>query len=185
MSWKKQWDVITTVAIWILSVLGTFLLPPPFNAQQLGQYVAGAKIGSFFIAIMVGLMLVPALKWKRKTHAIGWWLTAFISFVIGLVVFLTYQHLYEMWTCRYNSQRWVIGSAFTPHGSQFVAENSQRSTCEDWLMSHAGRVEEIWSKWSIVQRCDVLFFTYVFSLFFFTVTIISLVQAVACQKKRS
>lgn len=185
MSWKKQWDVIATVATWILSVLGTFLLPPPFNSQQLGQYVAGAKIGSFIIAILVGLLLVLALKWKKKKHTFGWWLTAFISFVIGIALFFAYQHLYEMWTCTYNSERWVIGSVLTAHGKQFISENPQRITCEDWLMSHAGRVEEIWEKWSIIQRCDVLFIIYVLSLFLFATTIISLVQAISCQKRRS
>lgn len=182
---KREWSRLAAFATWFALVIGAFLLPPPVGASQFGSGGRISKLAVVVTAVVVGLIAVPLVRWSAKRHTWRWWKAAALSLFISVVSFFAYEWLVTTWTCSYDSQRVVIGSELTAHGREFVERHPQWITCEDWIMAHAGKVEEIWTRRSIDIRCIVLAFFYLVAWPLFALAIICALQAIHCNSRRA
>src|SRR6267378_8607033 len=97
---KKSWNRLAQTAAWILSIVGTFLIPPPAGAAQYEQKGAMRSLAVFTIAVIVGLMVLPLKKWAKKCNF--WWWVASGALIASLASLISYEHLTSKWTCDYN-----------------------------------------------------------------------------------
>jgi hypothetical protein len=182
---KREWSRLAAFATSFALIVGAFLLPLPVGASQFGSGGRITRLAVVVTAVVTGLVAVPLVRWSAKRHTWGWWKTAAISLIISVISFFAYEWLVTTWTCTYDSHRVVIGSDFTPHGKQFLERHPEWITCEDWIMAHAGKVEEIWTRRSIDIRCIVLASFYLAAWPLFAIAIICAVQAVYCNSRRA
>ena len=172
---RAVWAVLAQGAVWVGGLVGGFLLPPPVGISG-GQDKIWLRFGQFFVAVLLGLVLFAALKWKQRKHAGRWWVVAAVSLLLAVVAFFQYQRLLYVWTGEYDGQQLVVGSEYTSQGRAYVEKNPNlplTTLLEDFL----GRPEDIWTRRSINYRRLMLAGVYVSCLPLFTLSVIAIVQA--------
>jgi hypothetical protein len=175
---QSSWAVLAQGAVWLLGLLGGFLLSPPVGVST-AEDRTWLRFGQFIVAVLLGLVLFAALKWKRRKHGARWWGAACVSLLLAVVAFFVYQRLLYGWTAEYDGRPIVIGSEYTPHARAYVEKNPNlplKTLLEDFL----GRAEDIWTRNSINQHRLVLAGVYVSCLPLFTLAVIAIVQALRC-----
>jgi hypothetical protein len=120
-----------------------------------------------------------------KRHTWKWWKVAAVACVLSILCFFAYEWFSTRWTCSYAHKPVVIGSVFMPGREQWAKTNGVYFNCHDWIMAHGGKVEDIWTKESIDQRCALLAGIYILSLPFFVLAIICVLQAIYCNSRKS
>jgi hypothetical protein len=175
---KKNWSVLTQAAVWVLSVIGGFLLPPPVGTSQ-GDAKVWLRLAQFVITIVIGLIFIAAQKWRQKRHAKWWWAFSLGFLVLAVSAFFGYQQFMYAWTCNYAGQRVVAGSVYTSHGKKYTDLNPSLSR-DELLMEHAGLPEDLWTRESINRRRLALAATYILCLPLFTICLIAIVQSIRC-----
>ncbi|MEO8425965.1 MAG: hypothetical protein ABI651_02520 [Verrucomicrobiota bacterium] len=175
---QKNWGILTQAAVWVLGVIGGFLLPPPVGTSP-GDEKIWLRLAQFVVTVMIGLIFLAAQKWRQKRHA-KWWGAFSLGFlVLAVSAFFGYQRCMYAWTCNYDRQRVVIGSVYTAQGKKHLDENPSLS--RDLLLMHAGGLtEDVWTRESINRRRLLLAAAYVLCLPLFTVSLIAIVQAMRC-----
>jgi len=182
---KERWNVLAVVAVWILSIVGTFMLPPPTGTQQSPQDSPVWHFGRFAIVIFLGFISVLIQQWSRSKHTGPWLACSLLCFISCFIAFFIYTYYGDRWTCKYDGQNVVVGSDLTGHGIEYVTGPGSSLTCEQRLWEHRGEVEELWTKDSIDFRRRLLAFIYLLSLLLFCGTIISVLQASYCSQRKN
>ena len=175
---RKSWTVLTQAAVWVLGVIGGFLLPPPVGASP-GDEKVWLRLAQFVITILIGLIFIAAQKWRQKRHAKWWGAFSFGFLVLAISAFFCYQQFLYAWTANYDGQRVVVGSALTAHGKKYAEQNPDLSR-DELLKHHTGLAEDFWTRESINRRRLFLAAAYIVCLPFFTVCLIAIVQAIRC-----
>jgi hypothetical protein len=174
---RSSWLLLTQSMVWIAGSIAAFLLPPPIGSSE--QIRVWVRFGQFIITVIIGMLLLGALRWKTKDYVARWAAFAMLSLTLATAAFVTYQFLVIRWTANYNQQRVVIGDVLTPWGKEFQKEHSD-FTPEDLVMSASGKTDQVWDRRSLEQRRLILAILYVIALPIFTVCIMSTVQALQC-----
>ncbi|MBI3851643.1 MAG: hypothetical protein HY298_15400 [Verrucomicrobia bacterium] len=169
--------MLAQTATWVLGVLAGFLLPPPIGTPQESQ--VWVRFAQFVITVLIGLLVLAALRWERKKDAFRWGAISLLFLFLGTATFFGYQFFAARWTTTYNEQRVVIGDVYTAHGRGYHDENPNLPPA-DLIMDHKGEVEKIWTRESIAQRRLLLAAMYVLAMPLFTVCVMSIVQALHC-----
>ena len=175
---RALWTVLVQSALWLLGVIGGFLLPPPVGMGA-GEDKTWLRFAQFLVAVLLGLVVFGTFKWHQRKHAAGWWLTACGALLLAIVMFFQYQRLMYGWTGEYDGRLVVVGTEYTPQGRAYVEPNPNlplTTLLEDFL----GRAEDIWTRNSINQRRTVLAGVYVSCLPLLVLSIIAVVQALRC-----
>jgi hypothetical protein len=174
---KKSWSGLSQAAIWIISIIGGFLLPPPVGISDEADKV-WLRLAQFTITVVLGIMFIAARRWKKQKHATRWWIASAVLLIASLATFVGYQTLSYKWTCQYyNELKIVGGDQHTQHGADYIREHPGVS-CETLLKEHAGNVYDVWTKESIDRRRIALAVIYISCAPFFTVCIIAVTQAI-------
>lgn len=174
---KKSWGGLAQAAIWVISIISGFLLPPPVGISEDSEKV-WVRLAQFTITVIVGIMFIAARKWKARKHASRWWVTSAVLLFASLGTFVGYQALSYQWTCKYYDEIKIIGgNSYTSHGLDYVKDNPGAS-CETILKDHVGNVYDVWSKESIDRRRIVLAAIYISCVPLFTICIIAVTQAI-------
>lgn len=181
-STKRTWSLLTQFAVFILGVVGSFILPPPGWASS-GADKTLVRFGQFIVAVLVGLMFLLVQRWNKKKHLGRWVLVALVFLASSISSFFTYQYFRDIRTCQYADQVIVIGAVFTAHGEEYFSENPG-STCTSLLEDHAGVAEEVWTKESINKSHYILGAAYILNLPLLTICMIAVVQAVSCSQSK-
>ena len=179
---KATWALITQFAVFILGVVGSFLLPPPGWASS-GDNTIVVRLAQFIVAVLVGLIFLLIQKWNKKKHVGRWALFAILFLTLSVSAFFAYQHFLDVRTCPYARQTVVIGTEYTEHGRTYVKDNPG-STCTGLLEDFAGETEDIWTKDSINKSRYILAGLYILNLPLFTICLIAVVQALACSQAK-
>ena len=174
---RKSWAMLAQAAVWVIGVIAGFLVPPPVGTPDEGK--VWVHFAQFAITIVIGLVLLAALRWNRGKHAFVWGGVSLMFLILGTAMFFNYQLFAERWTAQYNLQRVVIGSVFTPFGQDYHNQNPQFTRAQ-LVMDAGGQMEKIWTRESIEQRRIALAAMYVLAMPLFAVCIMSIVQAVHC-----
>jgi len=180
---KKSWIGLSQAAVWILSIIGGFLLPPPVGISETADKV-WLRLAQFTITVVLGITFIAARRWNKRKHATGWWVGSAILLVISLTTFVAYQALSYQWTCKYYNEVKIIGgNEYTPHGADYITENPGAS-CETILKENAGKVYDVWAKDSIDRRRIALGAIYIICIPLFTICIIAVAQAIYIRSPR-
>ncbi len=182
-STKKTWAFVTEFAVFILGVVGSFLLPPPGWASSGGSTTL-VRLAQFIVAVLVGLIFLLVQRWNKKKHVGRWASFAIVFLGLSVSAFFAYQHFLDTRTCPYAGQIVVIGTHYTAHGQSYVSENPN-STCTGLLEDFAGEAEDIWAKDSLNKSRYVLAGLYILNLPLFTICIIAVVQALAYNRSKA
>jgi hypothetical protein len=177
---KASWTALSQIAIWIMSILGSFLLPPPIGVSPEDQKI-WQRLARFIVTILVGLLFVAARGFNKRKHLQGWTVVAGLLLVLAVADFLIYQSRLYSTTCSYNSKRVLKGSTYTPHGLDYFQKHPGVS-CEYAFEEHAGRAEDIWTEDSIVHNRMILAEVYIGCLPLFAICIVAILQAVSLQR---
>ena len=169
--------MLAQTAAWVVGVLAGFLLPPPIGTPQENQI--WVRFAQFVITVFIGLLVLAALRWKSKKDAFRWGAISMLFLFLGTATFFGYQFFATRWTTMYNKQRVVIGDVYTAVGRDHHEQNQHRPP-EELVMDFAGDVEMIWTRESIAQRRLLLAAMYVLAMPLFTVSVMSIVQALHC-----
>jgi hypothetical protein len=177
---KGIWGPLAQAGAWVAGIIGGFLLPPPVGAEENKLWL---RFAQFVITIVVGLMILPSRKWRRKKDAKWWWLMAAICLAAAVGSFFAYQRVTYSSTCEtLEGGRVVIGYEYTPHGADYIRENPGIS-CADLIDQHIGKTEDVWTKRSIDAARMKLTITYIACIPLFTICLMALIQAIYCATK--
>lgn len=168
---------LAQAAVWVCGVIVSFLLPPPVDTPRDGQ--SWVRFAQFSTAIVIGLVLLAAFRWKLKSHAFRWGGVSLGCLILGTVAFFSYQLLVARWTVPYDEQPKLIGSSLTGRGQQIRAASPER-TNEQLLNDVAGQVEKVWTRNSVIERRLILAAVYVAAMPLFTICLIAITQAIQC-----
>lgn len=179
-TFEKNWNVLSAIALFIIGILGTFLIPPP---DYLANEPVFANAGKFIATIVIGLILVPILLWKTNKHTRNWWIVALLSFLLSIVCLFSYLSLKQKWMCRcFDENKLIlIGSEMKPS----LNESLKNSDCQELLQGSSCYPEKVWTKASIDRNRLILAGVYILSLPLFIIAMMSVVQAIYCSKQRS
>lgn len=178
----KLWKTLVPVATLIMGTIGNFWVPPPPGPA--GEVEGSDRIffyfAQFVIAILLGLMVLPMMKWCcLKRHAWFWGKVAAAVLVAGIVAFFSYQNLLGDWTVVHDGRRMYVGSEVKPEVAEFVRRHLSMSKSE--LLENAGWDPRlIWTENSLARRRLVLAVFYVLCAPLFAVAIVSVAQIVYC-----
>ncbi len=173
----KSWVLLAQTAAWVVGVLAGFLVPPPVGAAEESRVYV--RFAQFVITVVIGLVLLAAMRWKSKKDSFLWGAAAVIFLLLGSAMFFGYQLCAARWTAEYNNQRVVIGETYTAYGREYHEQNPNLSPA-NLIMHVAGQVEKLWTRESLTQRRLLLAAMYVLAMPLFTVSIMSILQAIQC-----
>jgi protein-S-isoprenylcysteine O-methyltransferase Ste14 len=177
---RKTWGLLAQTGVWLVGVLGSFLLPPPVGIAST-QDKTWLRFGQFVVAMVIGLVFFGVFKWKQKKHAKWWWLTSLLCLLFAVGAFFRYQQLTYAWTANYEGETLVVGSVYTEQGKKIITENPELTSHLDQLLQEfSGVTANIWTRESIQRRRLLLAATYVSCLPLFTIAVIAVVQAIQC-----
>jgi hypothetical protein len=178
---RKSWLLLTQGVLWVGSILGGFLLPPPVGVSAADEKT-WLRLGQFIVAVVLGLEILAARRWNQPRHSFRWGAVALLALVIGVAAFFRYQQLTLAWTANYAGGKVVVGAEFTRQGLAYTEANPKIST-DELIFNFAGKTEEIWTRESMDRRRLVLAATYVSCLPLFTICLIAVVQAMQSSER--
>src|SRR5262245_21661978 len=121
-SLRQHWQRLTQGAIFIFSVIGAFLVPPP--AGVAGSDGKGwLRLAQFVMVVLMGLTVVATYKQRQRNRARRWAITAAACLILAVGAFFDYQYLTSLYTCQYYGQTLVVGSVYTQQGQYYVQQN--------------------------------------------------------------
>jgi hypothetical protein len=79
-NFRQHWRSLTQGAVLILSVIGSFLVPPPAGVTG-GDGKVWLRLAQFVMAVLLGVMTVVTYKQRQRKFA-GRWAAAAVAFLI-------------------------------------------------------------------------------------------------------
>ncbi len=175
--WRGSWLLLAQASIWLLGILTGFLLPPPVGAETESQI--WVRFAQFVVTVIVGLILLAALRWQRKKHTLRWAGCSALTLLLATATFFGYQLCVASWTADYDGIRVVVGADLTSFGQRWREEHPEQ-TPEQIVKDLAGKVTKFWTRESVERRRLALATLYVLAMPLFTVCVIATVQAIRC-----
>jgi hypothetical protein len=175
--WRGSWLLLAQSAVWVLGIVAGFLLPPPVGTEAEGK--VWVRFAQFVVTVIVGLVLLAALRWQRKKDTWRWAAVSASMLVLATGTFFGYQFSVAHWTARYDGNRVVVGAEQTALGREYQEQHPER-TREEAVMDVAGAVTRLWTRESIDRRRLALAALYVLAMPLFTLCVIATVQAIRC-----
>ena len=177
---KKQWNVLLAATTALMATIHTFW---ELNSLDLSKAVSG--FATFTVSIVLGLMILPQIKYREKCHARLWWKVAAVALLLGAAAFFSYLYLQSSWTVRHQDTVLYIGSEPVDEGvARFLKENQGLSK-EELLGKYASWDPGlIWTERSIIQRRLIVAGVYVLCTPIFAIAMIAVIQLMYCATRR-
>lgn len=179
---KKEWAALVQVSVWLLGLIGGFMLPPPVGMTK-DDSDPWKKLAAFILTVTVGLLFFGSRKWKAARFKGKWILASIVLLGLAAGAFIEYQWLLGTRTCLYESQKLVIGTQYTPQGLHY-SQLHPGISCGDILEDFAGKTEDIWMAASINHSRILLGTTYIYTLPLFAMCLVALLQALSIARGR-
>lgn len=178
-----QWKKLLPAATLIIGTIGNFWDTPP---PDLGgdSPKALAHFAQFIVTILIGLMVLPMMKWCcRKTHAWLWGKVAAVALIAGIVAFFAYQHLLGQWTVTHGSRVLYVGTEVRQDVKEFVQNNPSMPKYE--LLEYAGwDPRNVWTEKSLLHRRLILSGVYILCTPLFAIAVVAVAQLMYCAGSR-
>lgn len=173
----SNWSALFAISGFVLAVVGAFLVPPPFNENVVLPF------SKYLIAILIGLILIPASIYKERTNLTLWVCLTVALLVIGTTDVVAYSRNEDKHTQMYAERRVVTGSNLLPaakvaldrlthHGKVPVSD-------ADLIGTAGGKVDTIWPQSEITWNGELLEMQYVIGSVCFGLAIVTLLQGFA------
>lgn len=177
---RARWNQLIVFSTAVMALLSRFVFAPPYALRQQVWY----KFGGFFVALAVGLWLVPVKLWASRKQLRGWWIAAVCLAILSCSSFLLYTSLIERWSLPYfRDERVVIGSTRTPEAERDAAILSKDGSEVDdlrLLRYVDGDPYQVWRGKEITRRSYILTGLYLCTILLLASAIITVTQAIYC-----
>lgn len=175
---QRHWRVLVGIASWILTVVGTFLVPPSYASAG-----AWETFGRFVVAILAGLLIIGFTVGGKRKHAWIWFSICVVTLATGGWAWISYTNCIDTSTLPYGGSRIVIGEHKNADAERYQRENG--FTQEQLIMEYAGATERIWPVKEINAHRFRLCVLYLASLAAFSISMMTLVKALECITQKS
>ena len=153
------------------------------DSLDLSKAVSG--FATFTVSVVLGLMILPQMKYREKGHAWLWGKIAAIALILGAAAFFTYLYLQSSWTVKHEGTVLYIGSEPIDEGvARFLRENKGLSK-EELLRDFASWDPKlIWTERSIIRHSLIIAGVYVLCTPIFAIAMIAVIQLMYCATRR-
>ena len=177
---RENWNKLVLFATSIMTALSRFVVQPPSG----GSKDIWSDYGTYLVAILAGLWLLPMRRWAAKRHALRWWIVAACFAIISFGTFRGYNGRLERWSVVYfGSDRIVIGSRLTTEAQRVRDSETAAGRPAgdlDLLRDFAGDVQAVYDQADVDNRQSSLELWYLGSLLTLASSIITVSQAIYC-----
>jgi hypothetical protein len=180
---KEKWNYFVQTAVWILTVAGTFLVPPPLlNVHSASQLESFTR---FIVAGLLALLFIPIRKFSRKSDYRRWYRIAVISFILCVTSTIAYYILSDQWSINYYGKVLVNGKTMFTEAAENkkqLAAKLQRPMVDDetFIKARGGETQYIWPLSELKQRFYILSAIYVFCVVSIGAFLIAVIQSIFC-----
>jgi hypothetical protein len=174
---QENWNLLAPVAGWIVSIIGSFLNPPP----------TGTNFKAFLYVLIVlwtALMLFFLYRWRQGSDAHRWGIATFVSFVLVCISVVWYFHLENTWTASVGGRSIIVGKEYTDRARAWI-ENHPDLPVEELIADFGGEknVEMIWTKHSLDLRRTLMGALYLLCGTLLTTAVMAGTQLVYCVRR--
>jgi hypothetical protein len=180
---RSQWEFIGQVATWLVGSVGGFLQAVPYVYPE--QNGSTLSLGSFVVRILVGLLLVPILRFNRRRHTYFWFAATLALLAAGLGAFFRNQDVIAQCVTNYASERVLKGRDDTPWTKEQRTADPNVTDAQLLDRQNVSRRERIWTANSIAGCERDIQIWYVVSLPLFALCIMCLLQTIRCSRARA
>jgi hypothetical protein len=181
---RKQWASLFSAAVWLCSVVATFLVPASFLEEQ------WINLTRYVVAIVAGLFLILALILKDRRYLKLWVGLTIVFLVTGVAAYFINDTLIARWSViypRYTSSRVLIGKTYTDFArsvrDRFFRENKRYPDDEQIVWQNLGKTEDLWPRAEIEARHRWAAILYIANVVLPAVCIISIIRASNCLQR--
>jgi len=177
---KEQWNILLAATTAVMATIHTFW---ELDALELSKAVSG--FATFTVSIILGLMVLPQMKYRAREHARLWGKVAAIALILGTAAFFSYLFLQSSWTVRHKDTVLYTGSEPVDAGvARFLAEN--RGISKQQLLEKYASWDPklIWTERSIIRRSLIVAGVYVLCTPIFAVAMIAVIQLMYCATRK-
>jgi hypothetical protein len=175
--------LIGPIMAWIIATIGSLWVPPPPALPSDSKTMV--SFAKFTVIILLGLMILPTMKWCcKKRHAWLWGKVTAGSLILGIIAFFTFMQLLDSWTVRHGDKVFYIGNIVKQDIAPFMQAHPEMSK-EELLESAGWNPANIWTEKSL-RRCRLILSTiYILFVPLFAIALMSLTQLVYCVTSKS
>jgi hypothetical protein len=188
---KQAYVSILQTAVWLLAIISPFIIPPPAVLSDQAQL--WEHLTQFFVAVFIGLMLFPMIKFGKRQYATMWWKVSIVVFICGLIISASYLVTYRKSTVLIESGndtyvRVVIGKTLTPAASRekasILINEHREATNEDLIKSFPpndpSELIQIWERESIENNIRILSVLHLSTVLILSLLVLSIAQFLKC-----
>lgn len=181
---KRNFSTILQFSIWLLTIVCSFVFPPPIKFA--GDEESVLRFSQFIVAAVIGFLIIILRSYSQKKYKGMWWKIAVFLFLLSIVTFIYYVFKIENETVIYpmgSKNRIVIGNSYLSEVQKTVDRDGLKSPNEvlSQRAVNPNNMEElyqVWPKNEITKNRIYIFILYVCSLTFFSLFVITLIQAI-------
>jgi len=180
---RSQWEFIGQIATWLVGSVGGFLQAVPYTYPD--QNGSTLSLGSFVVRILVGLLLVPILRFNKRRHTYFWFAATLALLAAGLGSFFRNQAVLSQCVTDYDGERVLKGREDTQwtKGQRMTDPNVTDAQLLD--RQNVSRRERVWTADSIGGCERDIQMWYIVSLPLFGLCIMCLLQTIRCSRGRA
>lgn len=184
---KATTALLIQAGLSIFTILATFVFPLRVDNFTEDDAVFSG-FAKFIMALIIGIMYVLFLKFSDKRHATIWWIACIICMIAGTVLFFSYDSARQN-RVNYFDKVFVIGDDedLTQPALDLLKKNPVM-TPQDLMLNFAidspEKLSYIWKKEGIRTNRMNLIYTYLTTILFFSLSLLTIIQAIQCQRKR-
>jgi len=172
---RENWNLLSAVAVLIITAIGKFLRPPPADTNIRSFLV-------FIVPLWVVMMLYFIFRWNKKKDAQMWLIVTLLSVIVICPCVIYYFHIERSWTAQYAGRKVITGSVYTERGEKYRKEHPDKSI-KDIITDAAGKIEQIWTEDSINQRRTWMGIHYLFCGLLITTAMMAGTQIIYCMRE--
>ncbi len=177
---KNSLGTVLKIAIWLSSVIVGFLTYPNVKLAGTNQKA------SFIIVVVILLLLVLIISYSDKKYWKRFYLAAIFSILLGGYFYFAYDNFMTDKSAEYpkgSGQIVIKGNVLTDTAISYKKSSPQMSD-DDLINAAAGNVYLVWEPEGINENLNKVKYLFSAYIFFITIFLILVVNAVQLQMKR-
>ncbi len=199
---KNNFIVLTQTAVWIFSIIATFVFEPLIQNSDTTSWV---NFSRFIMAVIIGLSYFMLLKYKLKKHVRLWVITSIVILTLSFGCYNEYRNYFDMKTIEIpqsildskingneNFLRYVIGDNFKDSTLiKLKIEKNRYISIEEFIRNFAAgetpneKIYRYFPENEVKANVLKIYYLYTLNLILFGLLIISLTQAIKCSSSKT
>ena len=180
---KDSWLGFIQVGIWLVTVLGTFVISPPLLSAGGSSKMQG--LTHFLVAGVTALVFIPLKRRSQKTDHSFWQRIAIFSFVSCCVLVFIYSWQYQQNTVHFYDEVLVKGQTMKLEAlkqKEAVAKQLGLPEIDEetFVKARQGKTQYIWPQQELESRYYLLLLFYLLSAITLLLFILSVTQSIFC-----